>query len=126
MLPTCPGVFLNQSLFPPATCGADSALLQGKKYSIRESNIEVSEAGLEDLQTTNPQKRVQATSEIQLTTFQQRQGILPDSSISNNCHVFMYLSPIDNRLSDIKEVPRSQPPYSFLSHLYPVFFFLIK
>lgn len=65
------------------------------------------------------QKHVQTTSEIQLTTFQQRQGILPDSSISNNCHVFMYLSPTDNRLLDIKEVPQFQPPYSFLSHLYP-------
>lgn len=125
MLTTHQGVFLNRSLFPSATCGADSLLLQSKKYSIRESNIKVSGAGLENLQTTSPQKHVQTTSEIQLTTFQQRQGILPDSSISNNCHVFMYLSPIDNRLLDIK-VPLSQPPYSFLSHLYPVNFFYDK
>lgn len=71
-------------------------------------------------------KLVRTTSEIQLTTFQQRQTISPDSSISNNCHVFMYLSPVDNRLSDIKEVHLFQPPYSFLAHLNPAIFFLIK
>jgi len=73
-----------------------------------------------------PQNRVQTASEIQLTAFQQGQGVLPESSIRKRSHVFMYLSPIDSRLWDIKEVPRSQPPHSFLSHLYPVIFFLIK
>lgn len=97
--------------------GADSTRLQSKRISY--SNIKVSEARLEDYL---PQKHVQTPSEIQLTAFQQRQGILPDSSISTDCHVFMYLSPIDNRLTDIKSFPQFQALYSFLSHLDPALF----
>lgn len=121
MITTCHGVLLNPSLFPPATCGTDGAPLQSEKYLILQSN----KRSQKSYKLPAP-KLVQTTSEIQLTTFQQRQTILPDSSISNNCHVFMYLSPVDNRLSDIKEVHLFQPPYSFLSHLYPTIFFPIK
>lgn len=53
---------------------------------------------------------------IHLTTFQQRQGVLPDSSISNNCHVFMCWSPIDNRLSDVKSLS-----FSLLTRFYHVY-----
>lgn len=68
-----------------------------QKNLILKLNIKVSEAGLEGYL---PQKHAQTPSEIQLTMFQQRQGILPDSSISSNCHVFMYLSLTTD--SDIK------------------------
>lgn len=76
---------------------ADSTPLQSKR--ILYSSMKVSDAGLEDYL---PQKHVQMPSEIQLTTFQLREGILSDSSISNNCHVFMYLSSINNKFLDIK------------------------
>lgn len=68
-------------------------------------------------------KHVETTSEIQLTTFQQRRAVLPHSSISNNCHVFMYLSPVDSRFSDIKEFLHFSPFTQSLPHLYLAIFF---
>lgn len=86
-----------------------------QKNLILKLNIKVSEARLENYL---PQKPVRTPSEIQPTMFQQRQGTLANSSISSNCHTFMYLSLIDNSLG-----------FGLLTHFYHIYilqFFLIK
>lgn len=112
LVAACQGVFLNEPFFPPATCGAGGAPLPSKKY-LTLIKLKGLRSRIRRLTKYQSPKHVETTLEFQLTTFQQRQAVLPHSSISNNCHVFMYLSPIDSRFSDIKEVPSFQPLYLF-------------
>lgn len=111
-------------LVPPSLCNTWNRQHASEKQKIFDTWLKHKglRSRIRRLTNYQPQKYVQTTSEVQLTTFQQRKGILPDSSISDNCHVFMYLSPIDNRLLDIK-VPQSQPLFTFLSNLHPVTIF---